>query len=148
MTVRRNSLDAYYGTVVPDLNKKQLQILKVMQHEGKDLTSQDLYSITGQPNNSVAPRVGELRDMGYIEKVGDRKISGRKHSVYRVTDKGLSVNLEKIPDIKPKQRHFTRHDYLQMCKEVKAFSESQTAYTPVEKALVYDTLKGFLNTKS
>lgn len=144
MTVRRNSLDAYYGTVVPDLNKKQLQVLKVMQHVGKDVTNQDLYAITGQPNNSIAPRTGELRDMGYIEKVGDRKINNRQHTIYRVTDKGMRVNTDKIPDIMPKKRYYTYHDYLEICKEIRDFAGKGTQE---EFEVVHSNLKRFLQTK-
>jgi len=107
--MHKNSLHAYHNEVLPSLTKRQMQVLKVMQTVGR-VTNQDLYSITGQTNNVIAPRTGELKKLGYIREAGDRKIGTRLHTIYEVTDLGMSVDTSKVRDLIPQERYYSYQD--------------------------------------
>ena len=117
-----------------------------MQKVG-DVANQDLYGITGQTNNVITPRTGELRDLGYIEKVGDKKINGRNHTVYRVTELGHSIDTSKVRDIAPAKKYYSKYEWLNICKELKMYSERRNGTGSINHDIVYQTLKDFLATK-
>lgn len=138
MAVHKNSLHAYHNEVLPHLTKRQLQVLKVMQKVCR-ATNQDLYAITGQTNNVIAPRTGELRDLGYIKEAGDRKIGTRLHTIYEVTDLGMSVDTEEVRDLIPKERYYSYQDRDAVMRDFYDFVYPKLAAKPL------DELKGLMH---
>jgi hypothetical protein len=73
-------------------NRLQLKVLQVFRlHADHGATNEDVYA--GWPHereDTLRPRVAELRNAGYITEVGTRMGSRRRHiTIWRITAKGL-----------------------------------------------------------
>lgn len=140
----KNSLEAWHGEVKPTLRRRQLQVLKVYQRIGQG-TATDIMAITGRPRNVIHPRVGELRDLGYLEEIGDKIIDGRKHAILRVTEKGDKIDTSGVEDITPAHRYYSKEDYRRFCREFYDFARTEASSEETDK--LHARLTSFLATK-
>jgi len=141
--MHKNSLEAWNDEVKPNLRKRQVQVLKVMQHLAEG-TAKDVMNATGQPSNVIHPRLGELRDLGMLTENGDKKIDGRKHTVYVVTVKGMEVDTEQVADIQPANKYYSRGDYKAFARQY--YDYMKPKLTPEEQEKLYSNLKTFIST--
>ena len=143
--MHKNSLEPWYGEVKPNLRKRQLQVLKVLKAIGGSGTARDVMSATGQTSNVIHPRLGELRDLEYVKEAGNKKINGRKFTIYKVTEKGESTDTEKVEDIKAAKKYYSKEDYKTIVREV--YDHLATDLNPEESKELYEKLRLFLSTK-
>lgn len=144
MSMHQNSLATWHGEIKPHLRKRQLQVLKVYQNIIRG-TARDVMAYTGQPNNVIQPRIGELRDLGYLKEIGDKLIDGRKHAILELTEKGMEIDTVAVKDIAPAKKYYSKDDYKKIVREVYDYL-SKNLNEP-EQAELYKDLKLFLATK-
>ena len=119
MTVSESSIDTFYNVVVPDLNEKQVQALKMIKKFGpgtrmeihsskvestlerilnKDdarIEDEKLNHVIGLADpNHFKPRVRELIDQGLVKVLDDKRTCdfsshNRKVEVIEITDDGV-----------------------------------------------------------
>lgn len=142
--MHQNSLDTWHGEVKPTLRKRQLQVLKVYQKIGEG-TATDIMAITGRPRNVIHPRIGELRELGYLQEVGDKVIDRHKHAILRITETGAAVSTAEIDDITPAKKYYSKNDYRTFCREFYDFTRTEATIEETEK--LYARLVSFLATK-
>ncbi len=142
--MHKNSLAAWHGEVKPTLRRRQLQVLKVYQNVG-EATARDIMAVTGQSNNVIQPRIGELRDLGYLVEIGDKKIDGRKHAILKPTELGEHTDTSKVSDITPAKRYYSKEDYKKIVREV--YDHLALQLSPEDQKELYEELKLFLATK-
>lgn len=65
MAVQETSKDAYHQEVVPKLGNKQKAVLEVLE-KFEDMTNKEISDYTGNPINTVTPRILELRRKGVV----------------------------------------------------------------------------------
>jgi DNA-binding MarR family transcriptional regulator len=72
-----------YDSVIETVNKKQSQVLAVIEDHPSGMTNQEIAEYLGWPINTVTPRVYELVKKGWVEASGWRKgKTGRKCLVW------------------------------------------------------------------
>lgn len=145
--MHKNSLKTWHGEIKPTLRKRQLQVLKVVQHIGGKGTARDVMSTTGQTSNVIHPRLGELRDLGYLTEIGDKKIDGRNHTIYALTELGMSVNTDTVKDITPAKKYYSIEDYKQIVREVYDHLVAEQGLDQEKARDLYEDLRLFLAKK-
>lgn len=143
--MHQNSLNTWHGEVKPNLRKRQLQVLKVYQATKHSLTATDVMSITSRPRNVIHPRIGELRDLGYLVETGDKLIGGRKHALLTTTPAGEAIDTSKTPSITPETKYYSKEDYKKIVREVYDYLAVQRSAEDAKE--LYEELKAFIATK-
>ena len=143
--MHQNSLETWHGEIQPTLRKRQLQVLKVYQAAKNSLTATDVMSITSRPRNVIHPRIGELRDLGYLVETGDKIIGGRKHALLTTTPAGEVIDTSKVDSITPEDKYYSKEDYKKIVREVYDHLAVQLNFK--EQKELYQELKNFLATK-
>lgn len=143
--MHKNSLGAWHGEVKPTLRKRQLQVLKVMQRLERG-TARDVMSATGQTSNVIHPRLGELRDLEYLKEVGDKKIDGRNHTIYALTEKGLNTDTSKVADIEPKTKYYSKDDVKVIARRIYNHIKTNHPADSFYVDSVYEDMKSYIAT--
>jgi len=102
-------------------------------------------SITSRPRNVIHPRIGELRDLGYLVETGDKIIGGRKHALLTTTPAGEVIDTSKVDSITPEDKYYSKEDYKKIVREVYDHLAVQLNFK--EQKELYQELKNFLATK-
>lgn len=144
--MHKNSLNTWYGEVKPDLRNRQLQVLKVVQAIGGKGTARDVMAATGQTSNVIHPRLGELRDLKYLAEVGDKKIDGRKHTIYALTELGMSVNTDKVKDLKPANKYYSKEDVKTIARRIYNDIEKRNPNDREYLSRVYESMRTYIAT--
>lgn len=88
-TSRKAALDNY-----PRSGTQRDVILRALVAAGpRGATSDELHAALGMPNQSIKPRLGELRDGGWAYQTGDTRpsLTGSAVDVYAATEKGVEA---------------------------------------------------------
>lgn len=71
--MQKTSLEAYFKKVLPNLSRKQWEILQFFKHNpNTDFTNMEVAGHLGWSINRVTPRVLELRLLGHLVKAKRR----------------------------------------------------------------------------
>lgn len=142
--MHQNSLNVYHNEVKPTLRRRQLQVLKVYQKVGEG-TARDIMAITGQTSNVIHPRIGELRDLGYLKEIGNKKIDKHNHAILKITEKGLAINTDEVKDIVPAKRYYSKEDYRHFCRNF--YDYISPKISEENKTILYKQLQEYLTDK-
>jgi len=104
-------------------------------------------AITGQTSNVVHPRIGELRDLGYLKEIGNKKIDGRNHAILKITEQGDKIDTSGVKDITPAKRYYSKEDYKRFCREFYDFMQVSTPTNTQNLSALHKNLVDFLATK-
>ena len=142
-------LEKYEKDLVALRNTREFVTVTFVGENGKvrEGTATDIMAITGRPRNVIHPRIGELRELGYLEEIGDKVIDRHKHAILRVTSKGDAVSTVEVEDITPAKRYYSKGDYRAFCREF--YDYLQVSYPPNDPDVkrAYEQLRNFLATK-
>lgn len=144
--MHKNSLQTWHGEVKPTLRRRQLQVLKVYQQAG-EATARDIMAITGRTNNVIQPRIGELRDLGYLVEVRDKKIDGRNHSVLKPTELGDSTDTSKVEDITPAKKYYSKNDYKHFARDFYDYMKKTYGLPEDKSSELYRDLRDYVGSK-
>jgi DNA-binding IclR family transcriptional regulator len=89
--IQQTSVEAYEGLVVSGkVNKRQVQVLDILNEHPFPMTSQEISVMSGLPINCVTPRVKELREKGYVVQAFKKadSITGRRAIAWKVAKVG------------------------------------------------------------
>jgi len=85
------SLEAY-NSILPDLSKKQKQVLAALFMLNGSATNEQLATYLSIGINCVTPRTGELLKAGVIER-GDKVVGSSGRQAYKYNVKNYQLNL-------------------------------------------------------
>lgn len=99
--VRETSLDAYFGEIEPDLNRRQKIVMAAFFRRNKPSSDREIADFLGNPINSITPRRNELADEELVKEAerGPCEITGRKVIKWELTDKGEEMAKDYAPDL-------------------------------------------------
>lgn len=81
-----------FKEVLPELGELQREVYEVVRSNGR-ITTEQIAELTGRYVHSIAGRIHELRELGYVEFCGTAVSarSGRKVSLWRIKNKQLNL---------------------------------------------------------
>lgn len=89
---QQTSKEAYEELVkTGKINKRQGQVLNVLNEHPFPMTNQEISYLSGMPINCVTPRVKELREKGYVVEAYKKvdPASGRRAIAWRIASVGV-----------------------------------------------------------
>jgi len=81
--VQQTSLDVYYQKVLPNLMRRQREVLRVfIDNPYRDFTNMEVAAMLGFSINRITPRVLELRNKGLLVKYCRRRCAVTGNMAY------------------------------------------------------------------